>query len=150
QRHRRPRARPRPARDDSPPARLRSYPADPPVPGTRLSPHGRRGAGGREATRLGSLMMSRRHLVRLLAVVGCVYATLTFAIQGAAQEEKEKGKEKRKLGYKDTPMLPGGKWHVHDGDRPQPRIITPGTCSTPEAPGKPPSDAVVLFDGTAE
>lgn len=51
------------------------------------------------------------------------------------------------LGYQDTPMLPGGKWHVHDGTRPQPRIITPGTNSTQETPGKPPSDAIVLFDG---
>jgi hypothetical protein len=50
-------------------------------------------------------------------------------------------------GYKDTPMLPGGKWHVHDSDRPAPPVVTPGTCSTPEAPGKAPSDAVVLFDG---
>jgi len=50
-------------------------------------------------------------------------------------------------GYTDTPLLPGGKWHVHDPNRPQPAIVTPGTCSTQEAPGKPPSDAVVLFDG---
>jgi hypothetical protein len=55
--------------------------------------------------------------------------------------------DKPKLGYKDTPMLPGGKWHVHDGDRPQPSIVTPGTSSTQDAPGRPPSDAVVLFDG---
>ena len=48
--------------------------------------------------------------------------------------------------YDDTPMLPGGKWRVHDGDRPQPRVVDPG--STPDAPGRPPSDAVVLFDGT--
>src|SRR5262249_9617539 len=52
-----------------------------------------------------------------------------------------------KLGFKDTPILPGGRWHVHDGDRPQPRVITPGTAGTPEEPGRPPSDAVVLFDG---
>jgi hypothetical protein len=94
--------------------------------------------------------MSPRNLIRLLAVAVCVCATLTLALQGAAQQDQEKAKEKPKLGYKDTPMLPGGKWHVHDGDRPQPRMITPGTCSTQEAPGKPPSDAVVLFDGTAE
>ena len=53
----------------------------------------------------------------------------------------------RKLGYSDTPMLPGGKWHVHAGTRPQPKIIDPGTASTPEAPGRPPSVAIVLFDG---
>src|SRR5580658_8377345 len=55
--------------------------------------------------------------------------------------------DKPKLGFKDTPMLPGGKWHVHDGDRPQPPIVTPGTPSTQDAPGKAPSDAIVLFDG---
>lgn len=53
-----------------------------------------------------------------------------------------------KLGYQDTPMLPDGKWHVHDGERPQPKVITPPTASTNEAPGKAPSDAIVLFDGT--
>jgi hypothetical protein len=51
------------------------------------------------------------------------------------------------LGFKDTPMLPGGKWHVHDGDRPQPKAVDPGTASTQAEPGRPPSDAVVLFDG---
>ena len=44
-------------------------------------------------------------------------------------------------------MLPGGKWHVHDGDRPRPPVITPGTCSTEQGPGRAPSDAIVLFDG---
>jgi hypothetical protein len=38
-------------------------------------------------------------------------------------------------------------WPVHDLERPQPRIVTPGTFSTPDAPGTPPSDAIVLFDG---
>ena len=39
-------------------------------------------------------------------------------------------------------------WAVHDGNRPQPKVVTPGTFSTPEQPGKPPSDAIILFDGT--
>jgi hypothetical protein len=51
------------------------------------------------------------------------------------------------VGYDDTPMLPGSQWRVHDGDRPQPRVVEPGTCSVPEQPGRPPSDAIVLFDG---
>jgi hypothetical protein len=51
------------------------------------------------------------------------------------------------LGYTDTPMLPGGKWHVHDPARPRPTVVTPGTASTSEQPGRPPSDAIVLFDG---
>src|SRR3989442_439970 len=55
--------------------------------------------------------------------------------------------EQAPVGYTDTPMLPGGQWHVHDPDRPQPKVVTPGTFSAPETPGKPPSDAIVLFDG---
>ncbi|HAS83147.1 MAG TPA: DUF1080 domain-containing protein [Verrucomicrobia bacterium] len=46
------------------------------------------------------------------------------------------------FGYSDTPLLPGGKWHVHDGNRPQPRVVTPA-----RVPGGAPSDAVVLFGG---
>jgi hypothetical protein len=37
---------------------------------------------------------------------------------------------------------------VHDSERPQPRVVAPGTLGTPSKPGRPPSDAVVLFDGT--
>jgi len=51
------------------------------------------------------------------------------------------------LGYDDTPMLPGQPWRVHDIKRPQPRTIVPPTESSQERPGRPPSDAVVLFDG---
>ena len=39
-------------------------------------------------------------------------------------------------------------WAIHDPNRPQPPVVTPGTFSTQEQPGKPPSDAVILFDGT--
>ncbi len=56
--------------------------------------------------------------------------------------------QQRKIGYSDTPFLPGDKWRVHDGTRPQPTIITPPTASTQDAPGRAPSDAIVLFDGT--
>ena len=38
-------------------------------------------------------------------------------------------------------------YEAHDGRRPQPTVITPGTFSTQDQPGKPPSDAIVLFDG---
>jgi len=40
-----------------------------------------------------------------------------------------------------------GEWGIHDMERPVPPVVTPGTASTPETPGKPPSDAAVLFDG---
>ena len=39
-------------------------------------------------------------------------------------------------------------WAVHDHNRPQPKLATPGTFSSQEQPGKPPSDAVILFDGS--
>ena len=39
------------------------------------------------------------------------------------------------------------KWEIHDRNRPTPPVVTPGTASTQDAPGKPPSDAIVLFDG---
>jgi hypothetical protein len=57
------------------------------------------------------------------------------------------GQDRQKPGFKDTPMLPGGKWHVHDSDRPHPPVITPATPSTQEGVGTAPSDAIVLFDG---
>ena len=39
------------------------------------------------------------------------------------------------------------RWKPNDPDRPTPPAITPGTASTQASPGRPPSDAVVLFDG---
>jgi hypothetical protein len=39
------------------------------------------------------------------------------------------------------------RWKQHDMNRPVPPVVDPGTASTQDAPGVPPSDAVVLFDG---
>lgn len=39
-------------------------------------------------------------------------------------------------------------WAIHDMNRPQPVRVEPGTFSSQEKPGQPPSDAIVLFDGT--
>lgn len=39
-------------------------------------------------------------------------------------------------------------WAIHDMNRPQPPRVEPGAFSSQEHPGKPPSDAIVLFDGT--
>ncbi len=47
------------------------------------------------------------------------------------------------LGYDDTPVIPGSPYKVHDGNRPQPRLVVPGWSAMP------PSDATVLFDGTS-
>ncbi len=50
------------------------------------------------------------------------------------------------VGYSDTPKLPGQPWRVHDIDRPNPPVVDPGPV-VPCVP-VPPSDAIVLFDGT--
>ena len=44
-------------------------------------------------------------------------------------------------GYKDTPMQPNGKWHIHDDDRPRPVVVKPGPFVGLPAP----ADAIVLF-----
>jgi len=49
-------------------------------------------------------------------------------------------------GYDDTPMQPNGRWHIHDGKRPQPPIVTPGAL----APAPPPKDATVLLGAGAD
>ena len=49
------------------------------------------------------------------------------------------------MGYEDTPMLPGGKWHVHDANRPQPVKVTAGLAAPKNSQYLPPSDATVLF-----
>ncbi len=53
-----------------------------------------------------------------------------------------------KLGYTDTPFIPGSEFRVHDDARPQPRVVTPGEIDRDRPQIPPPSDAVTLFDGT--
>ncbi|MFT5130577.1 MAG: hypothetical protein ACI8W8_004208 [Rhodothermales bacterium] len=63
------------------------------------------------------------------------------ALAASAADDKKKS-----IGYQDTPIIPGTNWHVHDGLRPQPVVVTP-------APGIPPiaapSDAIIVFDGSS-
>ena len=44
-------------------------------------------------------------------------------------------------GYQDTPMQPNGKWHIHDGTRPQLVVVKPGAFVSLPAP----ADAIVLL-----
>ncbi len=39
------------------------------------------------------------------------------------------------------------RWKQHDMNRPVPTVVDPGTSSTQAEPGRPPSDATILFDG---
>ena len=77
----------------------------------------------------------KEQAVKRMVWAAAAAAVATLGCSGSAQE---------KPGYTDTPMLPGGQWHVHDPDRPYPEVVTPG-----KQPGGAPSDAVVLFDGTS-
>jgi hypothetical protein len=56
-----------------------------------------------------------------------------------------KGTESPIEASRNTPTLPATKWRVHDPDRPQPPVVTPGQTFSQSASA--PSDAEVLFDG---
>jgi len=66
--------------------------------------------------------------------LGLFAGLVSIATLPAAAQNKE--------GFKDTPILPGGQWHVHDSDRPAPVAVAPAAN-----PGGAPADAIVLFDG---
>jgi hypothetical protein len=84
--------------------------------------------------------MNKRTCAALAAV-----AVVLLGLGAAALRVIAADAEPKREGYTDTPMLPGGKWHVHDPDRPLPPVVTPGATFSHMAPA--PSDAVVLFDG---
>ena len=71
--------------------------------------------------------------------VACAGAALTVRADAADAEPAAKiDPSKNRI----TP-----EWEIHDMKRPKPPAVDPGTPSTQEQAGKPPSDAVVLFDG---
>src|SRR5688572_20160123 len=80
------------------------------------------------------------------AAAGCSTASKTTSSASTPQPRQAVIAMTKNVGYTNTPIIPGTKWHVHDGLRPQPRIVTPGATFSHLAP--PPSDAVVLFNGT--
>ena len=71
-------------------------------------------------------LLSRAAGVTVLALAGVI----------AVAAEKHEG-----------PQQPWSKYKVHDMSRPPAPVVTPGTFSSNDQPGKPPSDAMVLFDG---
>ena len=50
------------------------------------------------------------------------------------------------VGYDDTPMQPNGRWKIHYGTRPQPKVVTPGPLVSAPAP----QDATVLVGPGAD
>jgi hypothetical protein len=93
-----------------------------------------------QTTRSDSGASGRRKLaVPILSVILTVVLTLSCVL--AAQDAPPSSDDN--VGFRDTPLLPGLPYHVHDSVRPHPKVVTPGTVV-----GQPPSDAIVLFDGT--
>lgn len=82
-----------------------------------------------------------RGLVRSSERFACAALLALCAAAKAAPDAKDV-----RYGYTDTPLLPGSQWHVHDINRPLPPVVEVGPESPPLPP---PSDAIVLFDGTS-
>jgi hypothetical protein len=74
-----------------------------------------------------------RHRTRYAIEAGTVVVVLTTSLLG----------QQAPVGYDDTPRQPDGRWRIHDGARPQPRIVRPGTAGA-MSPAPAPQDAVVL------
>ena len=77
--------------------------------------------------------------MKITVPVACILAGTVLCAQQAPTPPAQPPQSP--TGYQDTPMQPNGKWHIHDGMRPQPRIVTPG----PIVSLAPPSDAIVLL-----
>lgn len=76
----------------------------------------------------------RGNTILILIVVVVLILAATFSCQGERVMDK-KSHAKDRINT----------WKIHDPDRPQPSVVKSGP-SRPPVP--PPSDAVVLFDGT--
>lgn len=83
-----------------------------------------------------------RHARGMKTVVSLFMLTSVLAVSAAAQAAAVGPR------FYGDPPDDHHAWAVHDGHRPQPKAVTPGTFSTADQAGRPPSDAVVLFDGT--
>jgi hypothetical protein len=84
-----------------------------------------------------------KNLLYLSALAVTIFTGCASPTPGAKPPPPHDALEKP--GYTDTPMLPSGKWHVHDPNRPVPPVVTPGATFSDAAAA--PSDAIVLFDG---
>ena len=72
---------------------------------------------------------------KVIALVG--FASLVVTVVGVVMASRAPA----------APQLSVQKWEIHDRNRPLPPVIAPGTYSTQEKAGDPPSDATVLFNG---
>jgi hypothetical protein len=85
--------------------------------------------------------MKKTPLVRFqIAALFLAAATVSPAADSPSRDKPDEVKKEN--------LAPGGKWKHGDMGRPRPRVIVPPGISTQETPGKAPSDAIVLFDGS--
>ena len=84
-------------------------------------------------------------LSRLSPVFRTASSPLLFALVSVSVLVSFAGAQTDTLGHQDTPLLPGTKWHVHDGLRPQPPIVAPAPSDGKPVPA--PADAIMLFGG---
>ena len=54
-----------------------------------------------------------RHRTLCVTCVGAAVFVLAAVLVG----------QQTSLGYDDTPLQPNRRWHIHDGARPQPRVV---------------------------
>ena len=62
--------------------------------------------------------------MKITVLVACILAGAVISAQQTQTPPAQPPPSP--TGYQDTPMQPNGKWHIHDGTRPQPRVVTPG------------------------
>ena len=82
----------------------------------------------------------------LIATLVGTFVIAASAQQPPARPTTQQPQPPAPTGYQDTPMQPNGKWHIHDGTRPQPTVVKPG----PYAFVAPPADAIVLLGPGAD
>ncbi len=91
-------------------------------------------------------MRKNSHVRSILCVaIALAIFTMAAAAQSSATRAagaSGKGGGSATLGYTDTPLVPGQRWHVHDPARPYPPKVAPGVSRNDS-----PSDAIILFDG---
>jgi len=85
--------------------------------------------------------MKRRNFLNTSAAAALLalmaLSIIAFARLTAAEQPIES--------HTNAPVPPAAKWRMHDRERPQPPVITPGQTFSQSAPA--PSDAEMLFDG---
>jgi hypothetical protein len=78
---------------------------------------------------LGAALVNCGHAKNPRSHPGAGWRALTFSIQSLCAADAP-------VGYKDTPIIPGQSWRVHDPDRPHPKVVTsvsdlqPQRCGT--------------------